>query len=954
MGDKPFNLHYAGPQLHSQSYPPFEHNVPVDHIPKVEPEEDKGLIRCICGSAEDDGYTTQCDHCNTWQHVECYYGPNLQVPEVHECTICVPRELGPFSPDATKSRQKREHFKIDGEDRKPRRNGHKGHRKSKTIGGKELPTLLHAHTNGWSQHDVPSDHTNQDYTPPLKRPKTHHRFSNMPTDPHQNYHNQDQVLTPISQSPLKHPASEAGSHNLSAEYFRAYQDHESFTPTPNNEGNGYASIDVISHLKSCLPDLNEGPEGPLRQIDDTILNQEPLVRKAMQSKPIYHVDGVISPHLVATRAITTNELVGQVIGEIGLRADYIADPANNWDRLRHPDHFVMFHPTLHIYIDCRKSGSIMRFARRGCMSNVRVEVVANGDIAPGSTHIYLTATQPIKEDEEIVLGWKPVDEYLSSCIAAINKASDAGEAAAPDKHEYVVGWTRAVLSHFGGCACDDKTHAHCSIRNQENRSVAALSNSSTGRSAARRQWPQRSPGRLDHHLVQMTTNGGPIQHATAVDDDAQVSSERSSRSRTSRDATPVSRDTNGTPNGIVTEFTEREKRKLQDRMRVYEQQQKPRAKKKRRSGSHPSTPTAPLPKQSNLSRGLTPGQNELSPASRGPSSNIGSPARDVEPKSPGNAPASNDTAETEPEPAVKMLPRRPKPVYVDASIQTDPPAFVKSPSITPRRPFVSLSKRLLQRNHQRRAKMAKEALAGADVDASAGSSSLPSQSAIGTETYTSGSAEMSLSEPSTTASLDPVDHASTADSDEEPYSPPGPSTTDMINKLSDDAPHYHESSRPDTSADAPVAKAGVKDVADPRPQQRRPRPNDMHVDLPPPRFEGSLSTSITGAYTMSPSSEAVTSPPPNSATTPFTAPVAPMSASLLPPGTEQAVRPSPIKKKMSLAEYTSRKSKTPGTGIERKQSFGFPDVRAIDRRPSMQSTDDNSSSPQPAEPPCPP
>ena len=38
-----------------------------------EPEfADEGVIRCICGTTEDDGFTIQCEKCFVWQHAGNY------------------------------------------------------------------------------------------------------------------------------------------------------------------------------------------------------------------------------------------------------------------------------------------------------------------------------------------------------------------------------------------------------------------------------------------------------------------------------------------------------------------------------------------------------------------------------------------------------------------------------------------------------------------------------------------------------------------------------------------------------------------------------------------------------------------------------------------------------------------------------------------------------------------
>ena len=55
--------------------------------------EDEGEIRCICGFAEDDGYTIQCEKCFVWQHVACVVTNQNDVPDHYLCENCSPRWL---------------------------------------------------------------------------------------------------------------------------------------------------------------------------------------------------------------------------------------------------------------------------------------------------------------------------------------------------------------------------------------------------------------------------------------------------------------------------------------------------------------------------------------------------------------------------------------------------------------------------------------------------------------------------------------------------------------------------------------------------------------------------------------------------------------------------------------------------------------------------------------------
>lgn len=59
-------------------------------------------------------------------------------------------------------------------------------------------------------------------------------------------------------------------------------------------------------------------------------------------------------------------IVGELKGKIGHMEDYIHDPTNRWDYLRHPAPFVFFHGKLPIYIDTRSEGTTCRYLRRSC------------------------------------------------------------------------------------------------------------------------------------------------------------------------------------------------------------------------------------------------------------------------------------------------------------------------------------------------------------------------------------------------------------------------------------------------------------------------------------------------------------------------------------------------------------------------------------------------------------
>ncbi|KAJ1033875.1 hypothetical protein NDA16_000083 [Ustilago loliicola] len=56
-------------------------------------DEEAGIIRCICGCDDDDGFTIQCDRCLVWQHCACFGMSQASVPDEYLCEQCEPRPV---------------------------------------------------------------------------------------------------------------------------------------------------------------------------------------------------------------------------------------------------------------------------------------------------------------------------------------------------------------------------------------------------------------------------------------------------------------------------------------------------------------------------------------------------------------------------------------------------------------------------------------------------------------------------------------------------------------------------------------------------------------------------------------------------------------------------------------------------------------------------------------------
>jgi hypothetical protein len=62
-------------------------NTNLYHLPPSSPI-DAGIIRCICSSTEDDGFTIQCEKCFVWQHAFCVQINQFNIPDQYLCDVC--------------------------------------------------------------------------------------------------------------------------------------------------------------------------------------------------------------------------------------------------------------------------------------------------------------------------------------------------------------------------------------------------------------------------------------------------------------------------------------------------------------------------------------------------------------------------------------------------------------------------------------------------------------------------------------------------------------------------------------------------------------------------------------------------------------------------------------------------------------------------------------------------
>ncbi|CAI6337143.1 unnamed protein product [Periconia digitata] len=889
--------------------------------------EESSTIKCICGFSDDDGNTVLCEKCNTWQHILCYYD-HSPVPDVHLCTECSPRPIDTKSA-VEKQRQHREVHAVNERKGRPRTTT-KSHKK------RVKDPLVSVQPNGWAVHSnndlqYPSERKSgspRDQGPPTKRPKTSHRSSGSIVS-------QAPALAPASRkrtgsvmynghSPVKSPTEAEGPiEDFSVEFMNLYRQPE---PQPTKT-NSYTDLRVANDIASWLNDRDAlveatggiSPAHVFQRIEQSIEDMEashaPRIIKQIEEDTKFTAHN-LHPQwqfLVADSGIADGGFIGELKGRIGRKQDYFLDPANRWELLRHPEPFVFFPPHLPIYIDTRQEGTILRYARRSCNPNMVMKILTQG--AESGYHFCFLAMRDIEPGEELTIGW----DIDSAIRQQLEKAVTNGDIK-KEGFKKIQPWVACVLANFGGCACDTATGFECLLERARRNATANADSlqplkSTKGRKTKKAQVSPMSTGRATNSRA-----GSEAFLRDAPDDDnAESRSTSGSHKSSSRDITPA---THLSVDDGTTKMSERERRKLQQQERLFEQleydeQHKGKRGKRNSAGSNLNTPGLPSSKQF--------GAGESS--SRNPREHSNGVAR----KTSGSSTKTNGRAAP-----------KPKPQYVDISTQTveDNTNAVcvtplKNGSMAP--PRISYKRKLHQLAHDE--KVLRERTRSASVKVEVKSppaisdvvpskqspiaSSAPLDEPTAMDISVEAPAESNVEDPSSPKEVEESVPVETADAgikdvemqDAEETTAPSP-TSSTVEEMPD-APEPEPELEPSSEdphpltqlppspwpITTPAPQAEEKPAAEPadKPQDKpasmrleMPEKSDTANTEPSPNAlvtPGSVSSVLTGS--------AIAQSPVISSSNP-----SPFS-----PAVTIAVNPGPARKKLSLSDYTSRRAK---------------------------------------------
>lgn len=831
-------------------------------------EEEPYTIKCICNFSDDDGNTIYCETCDTWQHIDCFYPDNreeaIREDFAHSCAECKPRPLNRQKAIERTLRLKKAVLEEESVDKKSKRPPSKSQKKKVKPADSQAAGQSTLSESG-RQANVAGDQ-------PSKKVKTSHRPSN-------SVGSQPLKRSPSyghSRSNPGHPPSPATTppdlpddfqiHHYSAGFCSLYDEHD----VPDTHNNAFASLAIPTALSRWLREADTMKQEVGRTHAEVFQTEPPEMDEKRPTLEVKDSTRALNPgttlrwrSVKSTTSIDKDIPLIELNGEIGFQKDYCADPDNLWADLSSPLPFVFFHPVLPLYIDTRKEGSLARFVRRSCKPNAQLDTYLSGG---SEYHFWLVSDRYIPADEQITLPWdfrleKSVHARWLHLLGLSEDEAAVQDEPALEASEYtaISNWIDRILSEYGGCACDlenncafARFHRHYLFGRSQNRS-----HKKKQRSKARNR--TISPTSTSH-----ATNSRAASESHVEDnvDSGNRGDATSLRNKTpTRDRTPL-RQGSFDQLGILTEPTDRDKRKVamvEDSFRRMEQQQPPR-KKKRLSGSTPTSATS-KPKSRN---GSVAPMGAATDSSSLPRSKSGSPALSA--GSPNMANPRNVLSGAKEVASISrslswQLPSRSRPSYRDAGIQTEPvqdewfsePCRLQSG----KKRIISLSKRLMSSRLMERAGE-EDRRRRCSVDRLSGAS------AMQLDSPTSEHRPLPKSSPMT-----------------EPGSPSlqSPDGTTM------------------NPAQGSAASAAVMNGVKPDPKSLRSP--EFRVQIPPvPSFDGtkamSTPTLSSGPIVQSP---VMLSGLPSSFTAPGAYNVGPS--------------PSPVKKKLSLSDYTkSRLNKT--------------------------------------------
>lgn len=372
---------------------------------------DAGVIRCVCGFDDDDGFTIQCEKCNAWQHGQCVdIYTEQEVPETYYCNRCSDRKV---DVEAAIQRQL-----------KRKENESKGGGKRKTSKSVKFRTTVEntdSTMNGANTPKTPSTprieatpvsdvfESSKPVTGKKKKRLTVQTSRTNTTSREGSDSDTDVELSTGSKIQSNGGSKSGGTKGRSTEQILkdAYRAHfvkvEHSIPIGDNVKKALAEIPNLG-LNSDLCSFLSPQE--YSRIQPVPLFVRPVGSTASAGNKFkfggFSKFGVFTSSDSST--IARGRYVSGLFGEQMLQIDYKKDPINQYRFLGCPKPGVVFVPGANIAIDGRRMGNEGLLFRPNCTSpNLKIST-----IVVGNKDVFFAAfsCDPVKPGEELSIPWE--------------------------------------------------------------------------------------------------------------------------------------------------------------------------------------------------------------------------------------------------------------------------------------------------------------------------------------------------------------------------------------------------------------------------------------------------------------------------------------------------------------------------------------------------------------------
>ncbi|KAJ5372820.1 Zinc finger FYVE/PHD-type [Penicillium concentricum] len=519
------------------------------------PDEEPYTIKCICSFDEDDGNTVFCEGCETWQHILCYY-PDKKVPDVHNCVDCEPRPLDNRRANE-RQRLRRIREKSEDGDRKSRRSGPKTQKRKSND----------ADVNTFESKSV---------SPPIGFNRWCFGSPGLSTESRNRRSSTSVAMSPtgIPGPPIPH---------YSDEFLSLYDRDDQFVESKTILNYG---VDFVNEIVAWLKDpqiLARVADG-ISVEDFAKRSEEAMDRSRWPSlttetitDSTIEIGGKHPMHkiLKTKDPVQKDDIVGEIFGKLGHVKDYKKLDSNRWEELGHAMPFVFFNRQLDLYIDSRQEGNELRHVRRSCDANVWLKIyITNGR----QYHFCFVAKRDIPPGSEITTMWH-FDESFFPCDATV-KEEFKDRVVDPKDAAICIS---ATLANFGGCACGNPQTC---VLNKLDRRAKPPGNK---RVKAR----LKGKGKKSKSLG-LSTDIGRAGSETKHPEEHDPAADARSTSGSARGRHTGSRDLSPTAQLTLPELSSRERRKIADAEKQFQQLEQLGTNPKRKKRSiGPSTQSTP-------------------------------------------------------------------------------------------------------------------------------------------------------------------------------------------------------------------------------------------------------------------------------------------------------------------------------------------------------------------------